>query len=97
MAEDQKKLIEEQIKRKDRLAKELKLEIGRLQAMKKEVKSLMRPLDSRVPPEEIKRNLISEIYQLQLECDRLADEVDKRSDPRGSYSFSFFFGDSLPW
>ena len=26
----------------------------------------------------------SEIYQLQVECDRLADEVDQWSDPRGN-------------
>lgn len=38
--------------------------------------------------QEIKRKLVSEIYQLRLECDRLADEVDKRSDPRGLYFIS---------
>lgn len=34
---------------------------------------------------ELKRKLKSEIYQLQIECDRLADEVDQWSDTRGMF------------
>lgn len=45
--------------------------------------------------QELKKKLRSEIYQLQVECDRLADEVDQWSDPRGSdfiiYTFKYFF------
>lgn len=34
--------------------------------------------------QELKKKLRSEIYQLQVECDRLAEEVDQWSDPRGN-------------
>lgn len=38
----------------------------------------------------------SEIYQLQVECDRLADEVDQWSDPRGNnFTASYDFPSSL--
>ncbi|PBC27742.1 Mitogen-activated protein kinase kinase kinase 7-interacting protein [Apis cerana cerana] len=82
VAEHQKKLVAEQLERKERLARELRAEKGRLEAMKKELQSLTRPLDSSMPPQELKKKLRSEIYQLQVECDRLADEVDQWSDPR---------------
>ncbi|XP_053974943.1 TGF-beta-activated kinase 1 and MAP3K7-binding protein 3 isoform X3 [Hylaeus volcanicus] len=81
VAEHQRKLVAEQLARKERLARELRAEKGRLEAMKKELQSLTRPYDS-MPPQELKLKLRSEIYQLQLECDRLADEVDQWSDPR---------------
>ncbi|CAK9833630.1 TGF-beta-activated kinase 1 and MAP3K7-binding protein 2 [Anthophora retusa] len=82
VAEHQRKLVAEQLARKERLARELRAEKGRLEAMKKELQSLTRPFDSSMPPQELKRKLRSEIYQLQVECDRLADEVDQWSDPR---------------
>ncbi|XP_076653435.1 TAK1-associated binding protein 2 isoform X1 [Halictus rubicundus] len=82
VAERQRKLVAEQLARKERLARELRAEKGRLEAMKKELQSLSRPFDSSMPPQELKRILRSEIYQLQVECDRLADEVDQWSDPR---------------
>ncbi|XP_017884820.1 TGF-beta-activated kinase 1 and MAP3K7-binding protein 3 isoform X2 [Ceratina calcarata] len=82
VAEHQRTLVAEQLARKERLARELRVEKGRLEAMKKELQSLTRPFDSRMPPQELKLKLRSEIYQLQLECDRLADEVDQWSDPR---------------
>lgn len=82
VAEHQKKLVAEQLARKERLARELRAEKGRLEAMKKELQSLTRPFDSSMPPQELKKKLRSEIYQLQVECDRLADEVDQWSDPR---------------
>ncbi|XP_015439261.1 PREDICTED: TGF-beta-activated kinase 1 and MAP3K7-binding protein 3 isoform X2 [Dufourea novaeangliae] len=82
VAEHQRKLVAEQLVRKERLARELRAEKGRLEAMKKELQSLSRPFDSSMPPQELKRKLRSEIYQLQVECDRLADEVDQWSDPR---------------
>ncbi|XP_076241717.1 TAK1-associated binding protein 2 isoform X2 [Calliopsis andreniformis] len=82
VAEHQKKLVAEQLARKERLARELRAEKGRLEAMKKELQSLTRPFDSLMPPQELKKKLRSEIYQLQVECDRLADEVDQWSDPR---------------
>lgn len=46
MAEHQKKLVAEQLARKDRLARELQAEKGRLEAMKKEVQALSRPVES---------------------------------------------------
>ncbi|XP_015172203.1 PREDICTED: TGF-beta-activated kinase 1 and MAP3K7-binding protein 3 isoform X3 [Polistes dominula] len=82
VAEHQRKLVAEQLARKERLAKELRAEKGRLEAMKKELQSLARPPDSSISPQELKIKLRSEIYQLQIECDRLADEVDQWSDPR---------------
>ncbi|KAG7210096.1 hypothetical protein KM043_011664 [Ampulex compressa] len=82
VAEHQKKLVAEQLARKERLARELRAEKGRLEAMKKELQSLARPIDSSISPQELKKRLRSEIYQLQVECDRLADEVDQWSDPR---------------
>ncbi|XP_068983955.1 TGF-beta-activated kinase 1 and MAP3K7-binding protein 3-like isoform X8 [Bombus flavifrons] len=82
VAEHQRELVAEQLARKDRLARELRAEKGRLEAMKKELQSLTRPFDSSMPPQELKKKLRSEIYQLQVECDRLADEVDQWSDPR---------------
>lgn len=35
--------------------------------------------------QELKRRLRSDIYMLQVECDRLADQVDQWSDRRGIY------------
>lgn len=43
MAEHQRKLVAEQLARKERLARELKAEKGRLEAIKKEVQALSRP------------------------------------------------------
>jgi len=112
--EHQKKLVAEQLARKERLAKELRAEKGRLEAMKKEVQALTRP-DPLISPQvrtiandnrsffmhflfffifnarflqELKRKLKTEIYMLQVECDRLAIEVDQWSDRRGIYFLS---------
>ncbi|XP_063984597.1 TGF-beta-activated kinase 1 and MAP3K7-binding protein 2 isoform X2 [Diachasmimorpha longicaudata] len=82
VTDNQKKLITEQLKRKERLAHELRMEKLRLEAMKKDLQILLRPVDPAVPTQGLKKKLRSEIYQLQVECDRLADEVDQRSDPR---------------
>ncbi|XP_070166330.1 TGF-beta-activated kinase 1 and MAP3K7-binding protein 3 isoform X1 [Polyergus mexicanus] len=82
MTEHQKKLITEQLARKERLARELRVEKGRLEAMKKEVQALAKPVDPSVSPQELKKRLRSEIYMLQIECDRLADQVDQWSDRR---------------
>lgn len=51
MAEHQRKLVAEQLARKERLAKELRAEKGRLEAMKKELQSLARPPDSSISPQ----------------------------------------------
>lgn len=40
--------------------------------------------------QDLKRKLRSEIYQLQVECDRLADEVDQWSDPGGTAPYRYF-------
>ncbi|GAB1862564.1 Mitogen-activated protein kinase kinase kinase 7-interacting protein 2 [Camponotus japonicus] len=82
MTEHQKKLIAEQLVRKERLARELRVEKGRLEAMKKEVQALAKPMDPLISPQERKKRLRSEIYMLQVECDRLADQVDQWSDRR---------------
>ncbi|XP_072747921.1 uncharacterized protein Tab2 isoform X2 [Anoplolepis gracilipes] len=82
MTKHQKKLIAEQLARKERLARELRAEKGRLEAMKKEVQALAKPVDPLVSPQELKRRLKSEIYMLQVECDRLAVQVDQWSDRR---------------
>ncbi|XP_018046919.1 PREDICTED: TGF-beta-activated kinase 1 and MAP3K7-binding protein 2 isoform X1 [Atta colombica] len=100
--EHQKKLVAEQLARKERLAKELRAEKGRLEAMKKEVQALTRP-DPLISPQELKRKLKTEIYMLQVECDRLAIEVDQWSDrrvPLGETNEEFYqgiyTGQSLP-
>jgi len=93
--EHQKKLVAEQLARKERLARELRAEKGRLETMKKEVQALARPVDPSVSPQELKRKLRSEIYMLQVECDRLADEVDQWSDrqvPLGETNEDFYQG-----
>uniref|UniRef100_A0A0C9R0D0 Tab2_0 protein n=1 Tax=Fopius arisanus TaxID=64838 RepID=A0A0C9R0D0_9HYME len=82
VADHQKKRVTEQLKRKERLVHELRMERTRLETMKKDLQILLRPVDPTVSPQELKTKLRSEIYQLQVECDRLADEVDQRSDPR---------------
>lgn len=51
MADHQRALIEEQLIRKERLAKELRIEKGRLETMKKELLALARPKDSSVSPQ----------------------------------------------
>ncbi|XP_011861680.1 PREDICTED: TGF-beta-activated kinase 1 and MAP3K7-binding protein 3 isoform X2 [Vollenhovia emeryi] len=101
--EHQKKLVAEQLARKERLARELRAEKGRLEAMKKEVQALARPVDPSVSPQELTRKLRSEIYMLQVECDRLAEEVDQWSDrrvPLGETNEEFYqgiyTGQSLP-
>lgn len=58
MAEHQKKLVAEQLARKERLAKELRVEKGRLEAMKKEIQALARPMDPSVSP-QVRRILVS--------------------------------------
>ncbi|XP_018306842.1 TGF-beta-activated kinase 1 and MAP3K7-binding protein 2 isoform X2 [Mycetomoellerius zeteki] len=100
--EHQKKLVAEQLARKERLAKELRAEKGRLEAMKKEVQALARP-DPLISPQELKRKLKTEIYMLQVECNRLAVEVDQWSDrrvPLGETNEEFYqgiyTGQSLP-
>ncbi|KMQ92958.1 mitogen-activated protein kinase kinase kinase 7-interacting protein 2 [Lasius niger] len=95
VTEHQKKLIAEQLARKERLARELRAEKGRLEAMKKEVQALAKPVDPLVSPQELKRRLRSEIYMLQVECDRLADQVDQWSDrrvPLGETNEEFYQG-----
>ncbi|XP_034951597.1 TGF-beta-activated kinase 1 and MAP3K7-binding protein 2 isoform X3 [Chelonus insularis] len=77
----QKQLVTEQYIRKEKLAKELKIEKGKLAAMKKELETLSKPRDPLVSLQELGKRLRSEIYQLRLECNLLADEVDQRSDP----------------
>ncbi|XP_014477206.1 PREDICTED: TGF-beta-activated kinase 1 and MAP3K7-binding protein 3 isoform X2 [Dinoponera quadriceps] len=91
VAEHQRALVEAQLIRKEKLAKELRNEKGRLEVMRKELQALARPQD----PSELKRKLKSEIYQLQIECDRLADEVDQWSDtrvPLGETNEEFYQG-----
>lgn len=51
MEEHQKKLVAEQLVRKERLARELRAEKGRLEAMKKEVQALSRPMDPSISPQ----------------------------------------------
>lgn len=51
VTEHQKKLIAEQLARKERLARELRAEKGRLEAMKKEVQALAKPVDPLVSPQ----------------------------------------------
>lgn len=51
MEEHQKKLVAEQLARKERLARELRAEKGRLEAMKKEVQALARPVDPSISPQ----------------------------------------------
>lgn len=94
VAEHQRALVEEQLIRKEKLAKELRNEKGRLEVMRKELQALARPQDPSVS-QELKRKLKSEIYQLQIECDRLADEVDQWSDtrvPLGETNEEFYQG-----
>lgn len=54
VAEHQRALVEEQLIRKERLAKELKIEKGRLEAMRKELQALARPQDPSVSPQVCK-------------------------------------------
>jgi len=51
VTEHQKKLIAEQLVRKERLARELRVEKGRLEAMKKEVQALAKPMDPLISPQ----------------------------------------------
>lgn len=44
VTENQKKLITEQLLRKEKLAKELKIEKGRLEAIKKEINAIQGPV-----------------------------------------------------
>ncbi|XP_046753620.1 TGF-beta-activated kinase 1 and MAP3K7-binding protein 2-like isoform X2 [Diprion similis] len=81
VADHQKQLVAEQMVRRNRLAKELRAEKGKLDAMKRELKCLARPFNAATPPQELESKLRSEIYQLQVECDRMASEVDQTSDP----------------
>ncbi|XP_012253277.1 TGF-beta-activated kinase 1 and MAP3K7-binding protein 2-like isoform X2 [Athalia rosae] len=81
VADHQKQLVAEQMLRRNRLANELRAEKGKLDAMKRELQCLARPFNARTPPQEVERKLRSEIYQLQVECDRMASEVDQTSDP----------------
>lgn len=109
MAEHQRKLVAEQLARKERLARELKAEKGRLEAIKKEVQALSRPKNLYCPEvrliiakkhnilllnmyishciilQEQRKKLKSEIYMLQVECERLAVEVDQWSDRPGIF------------
>ncbi|XP_066597356.1 TGF-beta-activated kinase 1 and MAP3K7-binding protein 2 isoform X2 [Prorops nasuta] len=93
VADHQKKLVAEQLARKEKLAKELNAEKGRLEAMKKELQILIKPFDASSSPLKLKKKLQSEIYQLQLECDKLAEQVDQWSDlqvPLGETNEEFY-------
>jgi len=66
VAEHQRKLVAEQLARKERLAKELRAEKGRLEAMKKEVQALTRPVDPSVSPQV--RRILRTLLYLVTEC-----------------------------
>lgn len=54
VAEHQSVLIAEQLLRKERLEKELKAEKGRLEAMKRELQLLTKPVDSTGSPVQVR-------------------------------------------
>lgn len=57
ISENQRQLIAEQLERKNRLAREVEAEKGRLESMKKEIELLLRPFDSTMSPEVKKKEL----------------------------------------
>ncbi|XP_016837843.1 TGF-beta-activated kinase 1 and MAP3K7-binding protein 3 isoform X2 [Nasonia vitripennis] len=78
-----KPLVLDQLIRKERMTKALAAEKEKLESIKKEINNLTRLHETEESPKQIERQLRSEIYQLQLECDKLAEEVDRSSaDPR---------------
>ncbi|XP_051154689.1 TGF-beta-activated kinase 1 and MAP3K7-binding protein 2 isoform X2 [Leptopilina boulardi] len=81
ISENQRQLIAEQLERKNRLAREVEAEKGRLESMKKEIELLLRPFDSTMSPEAYKQQLQREIFQLQVECNKMANEIDQNSEP----------------
>ncbi|XP_008550847.1 TGF-beta-activated kinase 1 and MAP3K7-binding protein 2 isoform X2 [Microplitis demolitor] len=95
VTENQKKLITEQLLRKEKLAKELKIEKGRLEAIKKEINAIQGPVYPIVSLEKRAIELKSEIYQLELECGLLTNEVDKSINPNvplGETNEEFYHG-----
>lgn len=81
MTENQRRLIAEQLERKDRLAREVEAEKLRLESMKMEIELLLRPFDATMSPEAYKLKLQREIFQLQVECNKMANEIDQNSEP----------------
>ncbi|CAD6217140.1 GSCOCT00004690001.2-RA-CDS [Cotesia congregata] len=81
VSENQKQLITEQLVRKERLSRELKIEKGRLEALKREIHAIQGPVYPIVSLEQRASDLRSEIYQLELECGLLTNEVDKSINP----------------
>lgn len=68
VSEHQRRLIAEQLERKDRLAREVEAEKGRLESMKKEIELLLKPFDASLSP-EVMRN-ISNLF-LSIEISKL--------------------------
>ncbi|XP_058800253.1 mitogen-activated protein kinase kinase kinase 7-interacting protein 3 homolog isoform X2 [Phymastichus coffea] len=84
-----KSLVTNQLISRDRLAAVVAAEKQKLAALEQEVEML----NKEISPEEYERQLHSEIYHLQLECDKLADEVDRASGsrvPLGETSEEFY-------
>ncbi|XP_074107416.1 TAK1-associated binding protein 2 isoform X2 [Cotesia typhae] len=95
VSESQKQLITEQLVRKERLTRELKLEKGRLEALRREIHAIQGPVYPIVSLEQRASDLRSEIYQLELECGLLTNEVDKSINPNvplGETNEEFYHG-----
>lgn len=88
MEEHQKKLVAEQLARKERLAKELRAEKGRLEAMKKEVQALARP-DPLISPQvrTIARNDNRYLFYMfsHFQCVIFAG-AEKKAEDRNIYA-----------
>lgn len=65
VAEQQRKQVAEQLIRKDRLAKALEAEKGKLEAMKKEVEALSRPLDPNISPQVYPIQRLSQSFPVE--------------------------------
>ncbi|XP_033210699.1 mitogen-activated protein kinase kinase kinase 7-interacting protein 3 homolog isoform X2 [Belonocnema kinseyi] len=81
VTESQRQLIAEQLERKERLARDVLVEKEKLEAIKKEMEMLLRPLDPLITPEVYRQKLHNEISQLRNQCNKLTNEIDQRSLP----------------
>ncbi|KAJ8680361.1 hypothetical protein QAD02_016148 [Eretmocerus hayati] len=77
-----KPLVMEQLIRKERLVEALEAEKTKLEAMKRDVESLSNLSLGNTSSQDQEMKLKSDIYRLQIECDRLSQEVDSKSDRR---------------
>lgn len=88
MTDSQRQLIAEQLERKERLARDVLVEKEKLEAIKKEMEMLLRPLDPLITPEVINqiftliqnishKSIVINFFYFQVYRQKLQNEISQ--------------------